>query len=239
MAIGYGNSRCVVRRPAWTFRQAPGKWGLGKNDRERERPSADEARQRSLWPLQVRRSKGHTKHMTRRFGLLPCAAALACCAALGWGQRPADADSAAIIENGRQKALDYAQSLPDFVCSEIIQRYAASAWVVKLGPWVHTDPLTVKLSYSHRTEGHKLELIDGKPTDRKFEDLDGATSSGEFGGIRTPFSTPIRKPPSIGTVRKPCGTIASRSIDMRFPRRNRRTTCGIRIVRTSLGCTVR
>lgn len=126
--------------------------------------------------------------MIRRFGLLPCAALLAWCAALAWGQRPSDADSAALIERARQKALDYAKSLPDFVCSEIIQRYAASAWVVKLGPWVYTDTLTVKLSYSNRTEKHKLELIDGKPTGRKFEDLEGATSSGEFGGIlRTAF----------------------------------------------------
>ena len=125
--------------------------------------------------------------MIRSFGLMSCAV-LAWCAALAWGQRPSDADSAALLEKGRQKALDYAQSLPDFVCAEIIQRYAASAWGAKLGPWVYTDTLTVKLSYSQRTEGHKLELIDGKPTNRKFEDLGGETSSGEFGGIlRTVF----------------------------------------------------
>jgi hypothetical protein len=125
--------------------------------------------------------------MIRSFGLMPYAA-LAWCAALAWGQRPSDADSAALLEKSRQKALDYSQSLPDFVCAEIIQRYAASAWGVKLGPWIYTDTLTVKLSYSQRTEGHKLELIDGKPTGRKFEDLGGETSSGEFGGIlRTVF----------------------------------------------------
>ena len=125
--------------------------------------------------------------MIRSFGLVPCAA-LAWCTALAWGQSSSDADSAALLQKSRQKALDYAQSLPDFVCAEIIQRYEASAWLSRLGPWVHADTLTVKLSYSQRTEGHKLELIDGKPTDRKFEDLGGATNSGEFGGIlRTVF----------------------------------------------------
>ena len=79
--------------------------------------------------------------MTRRFELLPCTAVLASCAALAWGQQPSGLDSTALIERARQKALDYARSLPDFVCSEIIQRYAASAWVVKLGPWVYTDTL--------------------------------------------------------------------------------------------------
>jgi len=125
--------------------------------------------------------------MIRAFGFMSCVT-LAWCAAQAWGQRPADADSAALVERSRQKALDYAHSLPDFVCAEIIQRYAASAWRVKLGPWVYTDTLTVKLSYSQRTERHTLELIDGKPTERKFEDLGGETSSGEFGGIlRTVF----------------------------------------------------
>jgi len=110
-------------------------------------------------------------------------------AAFAWGQRPSDADSAALLEKSRQKALDYAQSLPDFLCSEIIERYAAPAEDgVKTGGWMHTDTLTVKLSYSQRTESHKLELVNGKRTDRKFEELEGATNSGEFGGIlRTVF----------------------------------------------------
>ena len=106
------------------------------------------------------------------------------CAGLAWGQRPSDADSAALIEKSRQKALEYAQSLPDFLCSEVIQRFAAPAVDgVKAGGWTHTDTLTVKVSYSQRTEGHNLELINGKRTDKKFEQLGGETSSGEFGGI--------------------------------------------------------
>lgn len=135
--------------------------------------------------------------MIRAFGLLLCAA-------LAWGQQPSDADSAALIERSRQKALEYTKSLPDFVCSEVVQRYAAPSEQVrlggspmpigvKLGAWVHTDTLTVKLSYFQKTEGHKLELIDGKPTDRKYEALGGATSTGEFGGIlRTIFDPASR-----------------------------------------------
>jgi len=115
--------------------------------------------------------------MIRPLGLLLCAA-------LAWGQRPSDADSAALIEKSRQKALDYAQSLPDFLCSEIIQRYAAPAEDGnKTGGWAHTDTLTVKLGYSARREGHKLELVNGKRTGQTLEQIGGATSSGEFGGI--------------------------------------------------------
>jgi len=122
--------------------------------------------------------------MIRVFGLLLCAA-------LAWGQRPSDATSAALIERSRQKALEYTHSLPDFVCSEVVRRYAAPAEGMKFGSWAHTDTLTIKLSYSQKTEGHKLELIDGKPTDRKYEELGGATSSGEFGGILRTIFDPV------------------------------------------------
>jgi hypothetical protein len=113
------------------------------------------------------------------------------CAALAWGQRPSEPDSNALIERTRQKALDYTQSLPDFICSEIIQRHAAPSEGIKLGAWVHTDTLTVKLSYSQKAEGHKLELIDGRHTDKTFEDVGGYTASGEFGGVLRTIFDPV------------------------------------------------
>jgi len=115
--------------------------------------------------------------------------ALLLCAVLAWGQRPVDADSAALIERSRQKALDYTNSLPDFICSEEIHRYTAPAE----GVWTLSDTLTVKLGYSRQMEMHKLELIDGKPTDRSFDDLGGATSSGEFGGVLRTIFDPASK----------------------------------------------
>ncbi|HUB81020.1 MAG TPA: hypothetical protein VMB03_19585 [Bryobacteraceae bacterium] len=126
--------------------------------------------------------------MIRRTGLIACAA-LGWCPVFAWAQRPSDADTAALIEKSRQKALDYTQSLPDFLCSEIIQRFAAPAVDgTKAGGWTHTDTLRVTVSYSQGSEGHKLELINGKATGKKFEELGGETSSGEFGGIlRTVF----------------------------------------------------
>jgi hypothetical protein len=115
--------------------------------------------------------------------------ALLLCAVLAWGQRPSDAEAAALIERSRQKALDYANSLPAFICSEVIHRYAAASE----GVWSLTDTLTVKLGYSQQIEMHKLELINGMPTDRNFDDLGGATSSGEFGGVLRVIFDPASK----------------------------------------------
>src|SRR6266853_6530238 len=75
-------------------------------------------------------------------------------------QRPAAADADAILESGREKALAYTKSLPDFVCTEIIQRYKlmsqtavsfparSVASAASVAPsWAPVDKLTVRLSF--------------------------------------------------------------------------------------------
>lgn len=94
-----------------------------------------------------------------------------------WTQRPSDRDISALIERSRQKAREYAQSLPDFVATEVIHRYAGSAL---LGFWP-TDTLTIQLRYFQHKEDHKLMLVDGKPTRQTFATLEGTVGSGEFG----------------------------------------------------------
>jgi hypothetical protein len=102
---------------------------------------------------------------------------LVLCGMVAWGQTPSDADTAALIERSRQRALDYTQQLPDFMCTEVVHRSISS------DGGQSSDTLTIKLGYSKRGEEHRLVLINGKPTGRKYEDLEGATGTGEFGGI--------------------------------------------------------
>jgi hypothetical protein len=122
-----------------------------------------------------------------------CASAwiVAGCAA-AWGQKPSDAEATALIEKSREKALAYTRSLPDFMCSEVISRYSYSKpenGSILMGraipngiKWIPTDKLTVKLSYFRQREEHKLVLLNGKPTDQKYESLAGGIETGEFGG---------------------------------------------------------
>lgn len=112
-------------------------------------------------------------------GLTAAVAGLLAWTSLAWPQRPSDADAEALIERSRQKALAYTQSLPDFICTEVVYRFIDRR---QRGQWAPTDKLTVKLSYFQQREEHKLMLIDDKPTDQKFEGLAGATGIGEFGG---------------------------------------------------------
>jgi hypothetical protein len=113
-------------------------------------------------------------------------------AMLAWAapQRPSDADAAAAIERGRQKALDYAKSLPDFVCTELIHRYSDTR---QRGNWTPVDVLTIKLSYFEQNEDHKLVLINGQPATQTYASLYGAVGVGEFGGTLHSIFDPLSK----------------------------------------------
>jgi hypothetical protein len=106
----------------------------------------------------------------------------------------APAEASDILEKGREKALAYARSLPDFVCTEVIQRYRMQTTDRLTLPgvpgrtsrmdWTPIDKLTVALSFSQQKEDHRLELVDGAPTKLQYDSLDiGVTSTGEFGGM--------------------------------------------------------
>jgi hypothetical protein len=99
-------------------------------------------------------------------------------ARLAGAQSPSHPDTVAAIEKSRAVALAYAQSLPDFLCTEVISRFADPR---RHGEWSPTDTLTIQLSYFSQKEEHKLTLIDGTPTNLPYESLGGAIGVGEFG----------------------------------------------------------
>jgi hypothetical protein len=136
--------------------------------------------------------------MIRRFWMLPVAVTLALTQ-----QRPADSDVQTTVEQSRQRSLAYTRSLPDFVCTEIVTRAYDPR---ERAMWRPLDKLTIKLSYFGQKEVHKLELVDGKPTDQAYETLQGAIGVGEFGAtlksIFDPASQAVFRWQSWKTVRR-------------------------------------
>lgn len=123
---------------------------------------------------------------SRKFFLERAVIGLLACAALAWPQRPAETDAGALLERSRKAALEYGSLLPDFVCTEVIQRYTdpVRRHFQPFGTdWILKDTLTVRLGYFEHKEDHKLTLIDGHPADRTYESLGGALGAGEFGGM--------------------------------------------------------
>src|ERR1017187_3391490 len=87
-------------------------------------------------------------------------------------------EQARLLEQAREAALRYSDSLPDFLCTEVVRRTQDAHGN---GRWRDLDTLTVKLSYFGHREDYKLMEVDGKPTLLEYELVAGAVSTGEFG----------------------------------------------------------
>ena len=92
--------------------------------------------------------------------------------------QPLEAEQASLLEQAREAAIRYSDSLPDFICTEMVRRTQDQQGN---GRWRSIDTLTVKLSYFGHREDYKLMAIDGKPTMLEFQYVGGAVSTGEFG----------------------------------------------------------
>ncbi len=86
-------------------------------------------------------------------------------------------DQTRLIVRARVIALDYTESLPNFVCTESVQRHVRE----KGKEWTSSRPYTMEVSYSPKGETYKLLTFDGKPTRKSLKDVGGFRSDGEFG----------------------------------------------------------
>jgi len=92
-------------------------------------------------------------------------------------QKSLPPEPSGLLEAAREAALRYSDSLPDFICTELIHRSEDPG----NSRWRPVDRLTVKLSYFGRREDYKLMEINGKPTLLEYLYVGGALSTGEFG----------------------------------------------------------
>ncbi len=83
-----------------------------------------------------------------------------------------------IIEEVRKYALSYVKSLPDFICTQVTRRYVDPSG---LEFWQQQDVITERLSYFEQKEDYKVVLVNSRPTTMNHYQLNGASSSGEFG----------------------------------------------------------
>ncbi|HSR07139.1 MAG TPA: hypothetical protein VLM42_08320 [Bryobacteraceae bacterium] len=80
-----------------------------------------------------------------------------------------------------QDALSYSEGLPNFICMQVTRRYVAQNGS---DSFRLTDTIAERLSYFEHKEDYKVISVNGTPvSNRKHEQLGGATSSGEFGSM--------------------------------------------------------
>jgi hypothetical protein len=93
-------------------------------------------------------------------------------------QRPTPDEQRRTIDTAREIAIHYTSMLPDFTCTEQMQRTDRTSPTN-----IKADRLTIQLSYFGQKEKQKLVAMNGSPTERPLESLDGLITGGEFGSL--------------------------------------------------------
>lgn len=97
----------------------------------------------------------------------------------------------ALIGDARDRAVGYKDTLPNFMCIEVINRsYDMSG----TGNWKHRDTIRELLRYREKQEAHTVMEINGEPAASPDPAaIKGATSTGEFGGVLDAVFSPNAK----------------------------------------------
>ncbi len=94
---------------------------------------------------------------------------------------PSYADQQAVIDKMREYALNYSNSLPNFVCKQVTRRYYDPQGHEN---WRTSDTIVSKLSYSEQQEKYDVILANGAPVlNKDMHSFGGTTSTGEFGSL--------------------------------------------------------
>jgi hypothetical protein len=112
-------------------------------------------------------------------------------------QTPAAEAEDALIAKAREIALDFAETLPNYLAKQVTTRFVGNG---KKDRWDAVDTFTADVVYEDGHESYRNVLLNGKPAKGKIEQT-GSWSRGEFG-------TTLRDLMSMGTSArfKPRGT---------------------------------
>jgi hypothetical protein len=92
-----------------------------------------------------------------------------------------------IIEKAREAAGNFLETLPNYVCHEIMTRYQSGS---SSKNWVPRDVVSMALVYENGQESYRNLEINGKATKKNIEDLPGSWSTGEFGSVLADVFSP-------------------------------------------------
>lgn len=91
------------------------------------------------------------------------------------------------IAKARQVATSFTETLPNYVCQEFMARYVSTTHVVD---WRPLDVVSTEVIYEDRREHYRNIAINGKPTNKRMEELPGSWSTGEFGTVLVDLFSP-------------------------------------------------
>lgn len=101
---------------------------------------------------------------------------------------PSSEEQKRIIAEARTNALDYSKRLPDFICLQLTRRYVDPTGLEM--DWIKYDEIKTRLSYFEQREDYKVISVNERLTNRSYDSLGGATSTGEFGSMLAELFAP-------------------------------------------------
>jgi len=98
---------------------------------------------------------------------------------------PSQADQEKILAQVREYALNYARTLPNFICLQLTRRSIDPHYQSGTkGAWSPTDTIQEKLSYFEQQEKYEPIAVNGNAMfGKSWETLGGSISRGEFGSL--------------------------------------------------------
>jgi len=85
-----------------------------------------------------------------------------------------------LIRKAADTALDFTETLPNYVCQELMSRYQSES---RPANWQAIDVVGTEVIYENGKEDYRKITLNGRPINKKIEDMGGSWSTGEFGTV--------------------------------------------------------
>ena len=92
-----------------------------------------------------------------------------------------------LIRRATDAALDFTETLPNYVCTENMTRYQSDT---ARPNWQPIDVIGAEVVYENHQESYRNLTRNGRRIDKKMTELDGAWSTGEFGTVLIDLFSP-------------------------------------------------
>lgn len=99
-------------------------------------------------------------------------------------------DAALLVEDARARAVNYSESLPNFMCLEVTSRSVDPSGI---GNWKLKDSIVELLRYREKHETRTTIEVNGQASDVSHNAMKGMLSEGEFGGMLRLVFSPTAK----------------------------------------------
>ena len=94
--------------------------------------------------------------------------------------KPSQAEITSLLNDARDRATHYTESVPNFICVQYTVRSVDSSG---RGNWKQKDTITELLRYHDKVESRTTLEINGKKSNEDRASIGGALSTGELGGV--------------------------------------------------------